>query len=104
MVAAIHDERGYRAGPPGAGAAIRRRLAAIPTSRSSMSISPATAASILHHTRAERRVCSTRTTPGRVLQHLADLWGYDVVLKESRSDRATPSLKEHAAGARPLLS
>ena len=37
-----------------------------------------------------------------MLQHLADLWGYDVVLKEVETDGTVA--KEHAAGARPLLS
>ena len=38
----------------------------------------------------------------RVLQHLADLWGYDAVLKEV--DPATDAvLAEHNASARPVF-
>ncbi len=38
----------------------------------------------------------------RVLQHLADLWGYDVTLKEI--DASTGALlKERAMPARPLF-
>jgi stage V sporulation protein R len=35
----------------------------------------------------------------RVLQHLADLWGYDVVLKEVDSTSGA-ELKQHTASAR----
>ncbi len=39
----------------------------------------------------------------RVLQHLADLWGYDVALQEV--DASTGALlKEHAAHSRPLFA
>ncbi len=37
---------------------------------------------ILHHNVAEPHHCWTTDDAGRVLQHLADLWGYDVLLKE----------------------
>jgi spore cortex formation protein SpoVR/YcgB (stage V sporulation) len=37
----------------------------------------------------------------RVLQHLADLWGYDVVLKETDGAEGAV-LKEHVVGPRPI--
>ena len=53
---------------------------------------------ILHH-RALNRVLLEERDARFVLQHLADLWGYDVLLKEV--DPATNSvLKEHAATPR----
>jgi stage V sporulation protein R len=36
-----------------------------------------------------------------VLQHLADLWGYDVLLREIDSTETV--LKEHACSPRPVL-
>ena len=53
---------------------------------------------ILHH-RALNRVLLEERDARFVLQHLADLWGYDVLLKEV--DPGTDSvLKEHAATPR----
>ena len=53
---------------------------------------------ILHH-RALNRVLLEEKDAKLVLQHLADLWGYDVLLKEI--DPATDAvLKEHAATPR----
>ena len=53
---------------------------------------------ILHH-RALNRVLLEERDARFVLQHLADLWGYDVLLKEV--DPASDSvLKEHAATPR----
>ena len=73
--------------------------AAIPTSRSSTSISPATAGSI----------CATASLDGvtleekdadRVLQHVADLWGYEVRLIES--DDETVYAEHKAEPMRPF--
>jgi spore cortex formation protein SpoVR/YcgB (stage V sporulation) len=48
------------------------------------------------------RVLLQKEDAHRVLQHLADLWGYDVLLKEV--DPATGTvLKEHTASARPTF-
>ena len=53
---------------------------------------------IVHH-RALNRVLLEEKDARLVLQHLADLWGYDVVLKEG--DPANDAvLKEHAASPR----
>ena len=72
----------------------------IPTSRSWTWTSPATASSILHHNVLNRITLEADDT-GRVMQHLADLWGYDVLLKEI--DTATGMvLKEH--NAKPHLT
>ena len=54
---------------------------------------------ILHH-RALNRVLLEEKDARMVLQHLADLWGYDVLMKEiDPSNEAV--LKEHAASPRP---
>jgi stage V sporulation protein R len=56
---------------------------------------------ILHH-KALNRITLQKDDARRVLQHLADLWGYDVVLKEV--DPSTGSLLgEHVASARPIF-
>jgi spore cortex formation protein SpoVR/YcgB (stage V sporulation) len=41
------------------------------------------------------------TDARRVLQHLADLWGYDVLLREI--DSAETLIKEHACSPRGTL-
>ena len=96
-VEAIHDERGYRRIRRAAVAPVRCRLDRSRTSRSSTSTSPATAACC----------CATRSLNGglldeadarHVLQHLADLWSYDVMLREV--DASDTVLKEHAASPR----
>ena len=53
---------------------------------------------ILHH-RALNRVLLEERDARFVLQHLADLWGYDVLLKEIDPD-SDSVLKEHAATPR----
>ena len=96
-VEAIHDERGYRK--------IQRALARqydspgrSPISRSSMSNLAGDRRLILHH-RAPNRILLEERDARFVLQHLADLWGYDVLLKEI--DPANDAvLKEHAATPR----
>ena len=57
---------------------------------------------ILHHAVVNGRLLEPEGT-GPVLQHLADLWGYDVVLHEV--DPSGAALKEHAARpSRTLLA
>ena len=56
---------------------------------------------ILHH-RALNQITLDERDARHVLQHLADLWGYDVLMKEI--DPTTESvLKEHAATPRSGL-
>jgi stage V sporulation protein R len=96
-VEAIHDERGYRK--------IQRALAKqydIAWTLPDIQVVDVNLAGdrrlILHH-RALNRVLLEERDARFVLQHLADLWGYDVLLKEV--DPATDSvLKEHAATPR----
>ena len=99
-VEAIHDERGYRK--------IQRALAKqydIASTLPDIQVADVNLDGdrrlILHH-RALNRVLLEERDARHVLQHLADLWGYDVLLKEL--DPATDSvLKEHAATPRPGL-
>ncbi len=96
-VEAIHDERGYRK--------IQRALAKqydIAWTLPDIQVVDVNLAGdrrlILHH-RALNRVLLEERDARFVLQHLADLWGYDVLLKEV--DPASDSvLKEHAATPR----
>ncbi len=96
-VEAIHDERGYRK--------IQRALARqydIAWTLPDIQVVDVNLAGdrrlILHH-RALNRVLLEERDARFVLQHLADLWGYDVLLKEV--DPGTDSvLKEHAATPR----
>jgi stage V sporulation protein R len=99
-VEAIHDERGYRK--------IQRALArqydvawTLPDIQVMDVNLEGDRRLILHH-RALNRVLLEERDARQVLQHLADLWGYDVLLKEI--DPASDSvLKEHAASPRPGL-
>ena len=97
-VAAIHDERGYRR--------LRRALARqydIGRIDPDIQVIDVDLAGdrrlILHHRVLDRQLLQAEDAKA-VLQHLADLWGYDVVLKEvdATEDRI---LKEHHAAARP---
>jgi stage V sporulation protein R len=96
-VEAIHDERGYRR--------IRRALARqydVAWTMPDIQVVDVNLAGdrrlILHH-RALNRVLLEEADARLVLQHLADLWGYDVLLKEI--DPASDAvLKEHAASPR----
>ncbi|MBV8575524.1 MAG: SpoVR family protein [Acetobacteraceae bacterium] len=96
-VEAIHDERGYRR--------IRRALARqydVAWTMPDIQVVDVNLVGdrrlILHH-RAVNRVLLEESDARLVLQHLADLWGYDVLLKEV--DPATEAvLKEHAASPR----
>jgi spore cortex formation protein SpoVR/YcgB (stage V sporulation) len=96
-VAAIHDERGYRR--------IQQALArqydvawTMPDIQV-VDVNLATDRRLVVHHRALNRVLLDEKDARLVLQHLADLWGYDVVLKEvDPADDAV--LKEHAASPR----
>jgi stage V sporulation protein R len=96
-VEAIHDERGYRR--------IRRALARhydVAWTMPDIQVVDVNLMGdrrlILHH-RALNRVLLDEADTRLVLQHLADLWGYDVLLKEV--DPASDAvLKEHAASPR----
>jgi stage V sporulation protein R len=55
---------------------------------------------IVHHTICNGALLAEADVQ-RVLQHLADLWSYDVLLREV--DASDTVLKEHTASARPLL-
>ena len=98
-VEAIHDERGYRK--------IQRALSRhhdVSSSSPDIQVVDVNLAGdrrlILHH-QAFNRVLLEERDARVVLQHLADLWGYDVLLKEI--DPATDSvLKEHAATPRGI--
>ncbi len=96
-IEAIHDERGYRA--------IRQRLARqydVAWTAADIQVMDVDLAGdrklILHH-RAMDRILLEERDARSVLQHLADLWGYDVVMLEidPTTDRV---LKEHAAKPR----
>jgi stage V sporulation protein R len=96
-VDAIHDERGYRK--------IKRALARqydISWTAPDIQVVDVNLAGdrrlILHH-RALNRVLLDERDAKQVLQHLADLWGYDVLMKEV--DPVTDAvLKEHSASPR----
>jgi stage V sporulation protein R len=97
-VEAIHDERGYRK--------IKQALAKhYDVSWNSVDIQVVDVnlagdrRLILHHS-ALNRILLEEKDAKLVLQHIADLWGYDVLMKEI--DPATEAvLKEHAASPRP---
>jgi spore cortex formation protein SpoVR/YcgB (stage V sporulation) len=96
-VQAIHDERGYRR--------IQQALArqydvawTMPDIQV-VDVNLATDRRLVLHHRALNRVLLDEKDARLVLQHLADLWGYDVVMKEI--DPGTDGvLKEHAASPR----
>ena len=99
-VDAIHDELGYRR--------LRRVLARqhdVAWSDPDIQVTDVDLAGdrrlILHHNVLNGALLRDDEAM-RVLQHLADLWGYDVVLREV--DSVTGSLrKEHSAQARPIF-
>jgi spore cortex formation protein SpoVR/YcgB (stage V sporulation) len=95
-VDAIHNEHGYRS--------MRRALARqhdIGWIDANLEVVDADLGGdrrlILHHTVLNGNLLAEADVP-RILQHLADLWGYDVVLREVQSDTI---LKEHLAAPRP---
>jgi spore cortex formation protein SpoVR/YcgB (stage V sporulation) len=97
-VEAIHDERGYRK--------IKQALAKhydVSWTAPDIQVVDVNLAGdrklILQH-RALNRVLLDEKDTRHVLQHLADLWGYDVLMREI--DPANDSvLKEHAVSPRP---
>jgi spore cortex formation protein SpoVR/YcgB (stage V sporulation) len=97
-VEAIHDERGYRK--------IKQALARhydVSWTAPDIQIIDVNLAGdrrlILHHKALNQVILEEKDTR-MVLQHLADLWGYDVLMKEI--DPATDAiLKEHSASPRP---
>jgi stage V sporulation protein R len=98
-VDAIHDERGYRQ--------IRRELARtydVGWADPNIEVVDVDLAGdrrlIVHHTICNGALLAEADLQ-RVLQHLADLWSYDVLLREI--DASDTVLKEHTASARPLL-
>jgi stage V sporulation protein R len=95
-VEAIHDERGYRR--------VRRALSRqydVGWSDPNIEVVDVDLAGdrrlILHHTVLNARLLDEKDTR-RVLQHLADLWSYDVELREV--DGAGTVFKEHRASPR----
>jgi len=96
-VAAIHDERGYRR--------LRRTLARqydVALLDPDIQVVDVDLTGdrrlILHHT-VLNRILLEEEDARRVLQHLADLWGYDVVMKEIDANGGAV-LKEYVANAR----
>jgi spore cortex formation protein SpoVR/YcgB (stage V sporulation) len=96
-VDAIHDERGYRK--------VRQQLARQydvawnTTDIQVMDVDLAGDRKLILHHNAMNRILLDEKDARQVLQHLADLWGYDVVLKEI--DPATDTvMKDHAAKPR----
>src|SRR3954451_3160812 len=96
-VEAIHDERGYRR--------IRRALARqydVALLDPDIQVVDVDLTGdrrlILHHA-VLNRVLLDEDDARRVMQHLADLWGYDVVLKEVEAASGVV-LREHVASAR----
>jgi stage V sporulation protein R len=97
-VEAIHDERGYRA--------IKRALARhydpayFTPDIQVVDVNLAGDRKLIVQHRAMNRILLEEKDARMVLQHIADLWGYDVVMTEV--DPATEAvLKDHKAHARP---
>src|SRR6201996_3929541 len=98
LVEAIHDERGYRK--------IKQALAKqydVSWNSADIQVVDVNLAGdrrlILHH-RALNRILLEEKDAKLVLQHIANMWGYDVLMREI--DPATDAvLKEHAATPKP---
>ncbi len=99
-VAAIHNERGYRR--------IRRALARqhdvgwLDPDIQVVDVDLAGDRRLILHHNVLNRVLLDEEDLRTVLQHLADLWGYEVVLKEVEAGGAV--LKEHAATAQQTFA
>ena len=97
-VDSIHDERGYRR--------IRQSLARqydiawLSPDIQVVDVNLAGDRKLILHHRALNRVLLDEPDLRPVLQHLADLWGYDVLMKEIDPNGGAV-LKEHAATPRP---
>jgi len=92
-VEAIHDERGYRR----IRSALARQYDVAWTDPDIQVVDVDLAGDrqlVVHHAVANGQLLDAEDA-GRVLQHLAELWGYDVVLREV--DAAGQALKEHRA-------
>jgi spore cortex formation protein SpoVR/YcgB (stage V sporulation) len=100
LVEAIHDERGYRR--------LRRSLARqydvawLDPDIQVVDVDLAGDRRLILHHRVLNRILLQEDETRQVLQHLADLWGYDVVLKEVEPTSGGV-LKEHVAHARPTF-
>jgi spore cortex formation protein SpoVR/YcgB (stage V sporulation) len=93
-VEAIHDERGYRA--IRRGLALQYDPAMMTPDIQVMDVNLAGDRKLILHHKALNRIVLEEKDARMVLQHLADLWGYDVVLKEI--EPATDAvLKEYSA-------
>ncbi len=97
-VEAIHDERGYR--KIRKGLARKYDIAHLSPDIQVVDVNLAGDRKLIVHHNTLNRVLLEETDARRVLQHLADLWGYDVLLKEVDSE-AGSVMKEHAASPRP---
>jgi stage V sporulation protein R len=96
-VEAIHDERGYRA--IRRGLALQYDPALMSPDIQVMDVNLVGDRKLILHHKALNRILLEEKDARMVLQHLADLWGYDVVLKEI--EPATDAvLKEHVASPR----
>jgi len=97
LVSAIHDERGYRR--------IRQALARqydvawLDPDIQIVDVDLARDRRLILHHRVLNGVLIEEGDVASVLQHIADLWGYDVVLREVDTS-GDIVLKEHAASAR----
>jgi spore cortex formation protein SpoVR/YcgB (stage V sporulation) len=97
-VQAIHDERGYRA--------IKRALARhydpafFSPDIQVVDVNLAGDRKLIVQHRAMNRILLEEKDARMVLQHIADLWGYDVVMTEVDPDTEAV-LKDHKAQARP---
>jgi len=98
-VNAIHDERGYRR--------IRRAFARqydpgwLDSDIQVIDVDLAGDRRLVLHHNVLNGILLREEDLSAALQHLADLWGYDVLLKEVETDGAV--LKEHAARARHVF-
>lgn len=99
-VEAIHDERGYRK--------LRRAFARqydvawLDPDIEVVDVDLEGDRKLILHHKVLNRVLLNKDDAMRVLQHLADLWGYDVLMKEVDSTTGAV-LKEHTASARPTF-
>ena len=97
---AIHDERGYRR--------IRRALARqydmawLDPDIQVVDVDLAGDRRLILHHKLLKQAYLREEDARRVLQHLADLWGYEVVLREIDQTSDTV-LKEHTSEARPVF-
>ena len=100
VVSAIHDERGYRR--------IRRTLAQqydvawLDPDIQVVDVDLEGDRRLILHHKLLKQAYLREEDARRVLQHIADLWGYEVVLREIDQTSDTV-LKEHTSEARPVF-